>query len=322
MTPPAPGTVDSIRQRLLNRARDRGEDFQLTLVRYGVERFLYRLSLSEWADRYIVKGATLFDVWLDRPHRSTRDLDVNRQDAVTRAELESQIRDVCSVEYPEDGLTFDLSGLTVAPIRGPQEGQGLRARFLARLGRTRIPLQIDAGFGDVVTPAPRVEELPTLLDLPAPWVMLYPRETFIAEKFEAMVRLGRTNSRYKDFSDVALLAWHMEFEGRLLREACANTFDHRGTPLTPGDPPAPLRPRFYADGERTKAWRSFARENPAIEHLGTFPRVGELVASFLKPLWEALTRNRPWEAYWKPRGPWNPGRGKGQGTPPAPPSAR
>jgi len=299
------GKVQSVRQRLLDRARERKEDFQLTLVRYGVERFLYRLSLSEWAGSYVVKGATLFDVWLDQPHRSTRDLDVGAQVAVAREQLEAQIRDICAIEFPQDGLTFDFSDLSIEPIRAAQEGQGLRAKFLARLGSTRIPLQIDTVFGDVVTPAPRVEEFPTLLDLPAPRVKLYPRETVIAEKFEAMVRLGETNSRYKDFSDVALLAEYMAFEGALLREACENTFERRGTPRVPGDPPAPLRPRFYADEQRVRAWQAFARENPPLEQLGSFPKVGELVATFPAPLWDALARDLPWEPYWKPQGPWS-----------------
>lgn len=302
------GTVQSVRQRLLNRARNRREDFQLTLVRYGVERFLYRLSVSEWARQYVVKGATLFDVWLDQPHRATRDLDVSALEAVAWDRLESQLRAICAVELPEDGLAFDLSGLTIEPIRALQDGQGLRAKFLARLGRARIPLQIDAGFGDVVTPEPRVEEFPTLLDLPAPHVKIYPRETFIAEKFEAMVRLGETTSRYKDFSDVVLLAEHKTFEGPLLREACENTFERRGTPLAPGDPPAALRPQFYADGDRARAWRGFAQENPSLERLGSFPKVGELVGRFLARLWQAITRDIPWEATWRPRGPWLSGR--------------
>lgn len=309
MTPPAQGTVQSIRQRLLNRARDRGEDFQLTLVRYGVERLLYRLSLSEWADQYVVKGATLFEVWLDQPHRPTRDLDVNWLEADTREQFESHVREICALECPEDGLIFDLSELTIDPIRRQQEGQGLRARFLARLGPARIHLQLDVGFGDVITPAPRLEEFPTLLALlPAPRVKLYPRETFVAEKFEAMVRLGRTNSRYKDFSDVALLAQYMEFRGPMLREACENTFRRRGTPLTVGDPPEALRPSFYSDGERMKGWAAFAQENPSLESLGSFPKIGEHVTSFLGPLWRALTGGLPLEASWEPRGPWSSGR--------------
>lgn len=305
MTAQNRGTPHSIQQRLLNRARDRGEDFNLTLVRYGVERFLYRLSLSEWADRYVVKGATLFDVWLDQPHRSTRDLDVTWIEAEGQARLESQVREICAIEYPQDGLVFDLSSLAVEPLR---RGQGVRLKFLAQLGTIPIPLQLDVGSGDVVTPAPRIEEFPTLLELPAPRVKLYPRETFVAEKFEAMVRFGRTNTRYKDFSDVALLATYTEFQGSLLLEACANTFAHCATPVVQGDPPAPLRPQFYAENDRAQKWNSFALENPSLEHLGSFPRVGELVASFLRPLWNALARKLPWEAHWNPPGPWTPTR--------------
>jgi hypothetical protein len=274
-------------------------------VRYGVERFLYRMGRSRWRSQYVVKGATLFDAWLDRPHRPTRDLDVSRDEAVTRAQLESQVREICAVDCPEDGLAFDLPGLTIEPIRRAQEGQGLRARFLARLGQARIHLQLDVGFGDVVTPAAIVEDFPTLLELPAPRVKLYPRETFIAEKVESMVRFGRMNTRYKDFSDVALLSRYMEFRASSLREACRNTFENRGTPLVPRDHPEALRPSFYSDGVRRRNWAAFARENPSVESLGTFPSVGEIVAGFLGPVWDALGTKSEWNATWGPNGPWS-----------------
>lgn len=307
MTSSEEGTVQSIRQRLLNRARDLEEDYQVTLVRYGAERFLYRLSLTEWTEHYAVKGATLLDVWLNQPHRPTRDLDMTWVDDGSEEQLESHVRQICAVECPEDGIEFDLSGLTIEPIRRAQEGQGLRARLLARLGRAQINLQLDVGFRDVVTPAPRLEKFPTLLALPAPRVKVYPRETFIAEKFEAMVRFGTRNTRLKDFSDVALLARHMAFDGPVLREACANTFERRGTRLVSSAPPSALQSQFYTEPDRMRSWRAFRAENPSLEHLGSFPKVGEVVASFLTPVWNALASGRSWEAYWKPGGPWNPG---------------
>ena len=304
MIEPTPGTVQSVRQRLLNRARERREEFQHTLVRFGVERFLYRLSCSPYAGRYVVKGATLFTVWLDEPHRPTRDLDLAGLEERSREELEAQLREVFDQDCPEDGLVFDSSSLALEAIRRGQQDQGLEARFVAHLGKAKIPLQLDVGFGDVINPPPQVEDFPTLLDLPKPRVKLYPKETFIAEKFEAMVRFGRTNSRLKDFSDVAFLASHDAFDGAALLRATKETFARRSTPTGPDDRPAVLRTAFYSDDARIQQWQALAEENPLVEELGSFSRVGELLISFLGPLWGAMARRESWVRSWQPPGPW------------------
>ena len=314
MTAPTASAIASVRQRLLNRARDRQEDFQLTLVRYGVERFLFRLSQSAWAERYVVKGATLFEIWLDQPHRATRDLDFTWLDPGTQEQFAAQLRDVCAVECPEDGLVFDLSELRIAPIRLGQEVSGVRARFRIFLGSARIDMRLDVGAGDVVTPPPELVDFPTLLDHPAPRVRTYRRETVIAEKMEAMVSLGETNSRYKDFSDIALLALHTEFHGPTLRSACADTFERRATPLKRRDRPAALSSAFYEEDQRSRSWNAFARENRSLEKLGSFLEVGKVVTSFLAPVWEELTRTAADEERsgrrsqirrWQPPGPWS-----------------
>lgn len=311
---PPSGDARSIHRRLLARARKRQEDFQLTLVRYGVERFLYRMSCSRWAEDYVVKGATLFEVWLEQPHRSTRDLDVTWLRAGTEEGFAEQLREVCAVECPEDGLVFDLGDLRIAPIRPGQQVPGMRAKFIAYLGQARIHLQVDVGAGDAVTPPPEIQEFPTLLDHPAPRMKIYRRETLIAEKLEAMVSLGETNSRYKDFSDIALLALHTEFHGPTLRSACADTFERRGTSLRQRDRPAALSSAFYEEDYRTRSWDAFARENRSLEKLGSFLEVGKIVISFLAPVWEELTRTTEDEERsgrrrpireWRPPGPWS-----------------
>lgn len=304
MRHPDAGTVQSVRQRLLNRARDRREDFQFTLTRFGVERFLYRLSRCPMVEHYVVKGATLFSIWLDEPHRPTRDLDMNRLRAGASDDIESDLKAAFQVECPQDGLVFDPESLSVSRIRHAQEIEGVRVKFVARLGSAVISLQLDLGFGDAVAPPPQMEDFPLLLaDLPAPWVKLYPKEAFIAEKLDAMARLGETNSRVKDFSDVALLARSFSFDGPELQRAVESTLERRRTLVTQ-TPPVALRSSFYSDADRVRRWRSLASENPAMEGLGSFQQVGELVISFLLPVWTSMVRAELLGKRWEPGSGW------------------
>ncbi|NPV58627.1 MAG: nucleotidyl transferase AbiEii/AbiGii toxin family protein [Actinobacteria bacterium] len=294
----------SVRQRLLDLARRRGDDFQLVLARYGAERFLYRLGRSEFKDRFVLKGAMLFVVWWEDTYRPTRDLDLlglGRGDPDT---LGGAIARICAVPCPEDGLVFDADNISIAAIREEDEYGGLRVKLVAYLGKTRIPLQIDVGFGDKVIPRPRLERYPTLLDLPAPRVKVYPRETMVAEKFEAMVRLGAANSRMKDFYDLAALAASYDFEGSLLREAVKGTFERRRSPAG-SETPSALRSAFYSDPGRDGMWRAFLSGNALrLEMPGRFEEVGELLIAFLKPVWESLVSDGELNATWTGGGPW------------------
>lgn len=253
MTPSKEGrnVAASVHQRLLNRAREQGVDFNLVLQRYAIERFLYRLGLSSEVDRFTLKGATLFLVWAGQAFRPTRDVDLLGTGPEDHAAIRRAMEAICAVQFPEDGVVFDPAGTRVDDIRDEQEYGGVRVRLQGNLGQARLALQVDIGFGDTITPGREEQDYPTLLDHPAPRLWAYPRETFVAEKFEAMVRLGRPNSRVKDFWDVAALARRFAFDGETLRSAIDETFRRRRTPLGDKRPEA-LRPAFYEDSMRAR----------------------------------------------------------------------
>jgi hypothetical protein len=203
----------SVHQRLLNHARQTADEPQLVLVRYGLERLLYRLSQSPYADQFVVKGAMTFLVGADEPYRSTKDLDLMARKSLSAAELQAVFRALCGVRVADDGLVFLPDTVRVAEIREDNEYGGLRAKLEARLGKAKVPVQVDIGFGDAVTPKAQAADFPVLLDFPAPRLAVYPRETVVAEKFETMVRRGMLNSRMRDYYDLWALARKFEFDG-------------------------------------------------------------------------------------------------------------
>ena len=209
----------SIRQRLLNLTREQGIRFEGVLQRYAAERFLYRLSVSGEVNRFTLKGAALFRVWTRQEMRPTRDIDFLAVGPEDHAAIRAALAAVCAIPCPEDDVVFDPATMRIANIREEQPYGGVRARIRGRLGQRRLALQIDIGFGDVVTPGREEQDYPTLLDLPAPRLWTYPRETVVAEKLEAMVSRDETNSRVKDLWDVACLARRFAFDGETLRTA-------------------------------------------------------------------------------------------------------
>lgn len=214
MTNDSPGNVAaSVRQRLLDLSRERGEDFQLILTWYAAERFLYRLALSKHSNQFILKGAMLLNVWMDRSHRPTRDLDFAGYGEGSPERLVNLFHEICQVEVEEDGLQYEAESIQVNEIRENQEYQGKRVRLVAYLETARIPVQIDIGFGDVVTPDAEEISYPTLLDSPAPRILVYPPETVVSEKLQAMVALGILNSRMKDFYDLRIISKQLTFDG-------------------------------------------------------------------------------------------------------------
>lgn len=197
----------SKRDRLALHAKSRGDAFDLVVRHFFFERFLYRLSISPAADRFVLKGAMLFQLWADQPYRATADLDLLRKGPPDDAGLADDMRLILNQHVdPQDGVDFDVGSLHLEPIRTEDEYAGRRTRFMARLGTTRDRLQVDIGTGDTVWPAPRRIVYPVLLDDATPRVFAYSRETVIAEKAEAMVTLGIRNSRIKDFFDIHYLA--------------------------------------------------------------------------------------------------------------------
>jgi predicted nucleotidyltransferase component of viral defense system len=275
----------SVRQRLLNLAIAQKEDFNLVLTRYGIERLLYRLHSSAVGERFILKGAMLFILWSDTPHRTTKDVDLLCRGDNSIAEIEAIFRAVCEVEVVPDGLEFDLMTVKGELIKADREYPGVRIRLTAFIAGTptRINLQIDVGFGDIVTPAPQLMSLPALLaDLPAPQLYAYNRETVIAEKFEAMVLLGIGNTRMKDFYDLWYLSQHFTFEGNLLSQAIAATFNRRRTPI-PTDTPLALTSEFADDETKQRQWVAFVRKGRLNDEGLVLSQIRSILHDFLMP---------------------------------------
>jgi len=248
----------SVRQLLLNLSRLRAEDFNFVLTKYALERFLYRLSCSEFRDVFLLKGAMLFSIWQDKPYRSTKDIDVLGFLDNDIPHLENVFQSICNVTVENDGLIFLADTVKGVEIRKAKKYQGVRITLIAKLNNAKVSIQIDIGFGDAVTPESESIEYPTLLDFSAPRLRVYPKYTVIAEKFEAMASLGMVNSRMKDFYDIWILMQTLDFEGSILCQAIKATFDRRMTKL-PDKVPLALTKAFAEDS--SKQWQAFIKKN-------------------------------------------------------------
>lgn len=253
----------SILARLLNLAKQRGDDYSLLLNRFGMERLLARVSVSPHADRFLLKGALLFALWYDTPHRPTRDADLLGFGPDDEATLIATFRDIAAMDLG-DGIVFDLGSVKADAIREDNTYGGTRITLVARIGSARCALQIDVGFGDAVTPAPQTVLYPTLLDdFQAPTLRVYPVYTVVAEKFQAMVMLGQANSRMKDFFDLAVIARRTELDGATLAAAIAATFARRRTAL-PMERPLALTRQFSEDDAKLSQWQAFLNKNRIV----------------------------------------------------------
>ena len=250
----------SVRQRLLNIAKREGEVFDLVLTRYALERFLYRLGHSQYHSQFLLKGAMLFAVWGGEPHRPTRDIDLLGFGPSELPLLEKIFRNICQENVEPDGVEFLPDTLRAIEIREDQEYQGVRVQFEARLENAMIPIQVDIGFGDAVTPAPENITYPTVLDFAAPKLRAYPVYTVVAEKFQAMVWLGIANTRMKDFYDIWIIMQKFSFNGQLLAQAIEATFVRRNT-LLPASAPLALSKVFSSDAVKQTQWKAFLRKN-------------------------------------------------------------
>lgn len=271
----------SVRTRLMNLARERGQVFDLLLTRYALERLLYRLSISQHRSRFVLKGAMLVTTWFNDPHRPTRDLDLLGFGESSAESMLAVWKEIFAIPA-EDGITFDGGGLRASPIREDMEYGGVRLRTTATIARARIFVTVDIGFGDAVEPGPEEIKLPVLLDLPAPHLRAYARETVIAEKFHAMVTLGRANSRMKDFYDVWMLSKTHEFDRERLAQAIVATFKRRGTDVPRALPDA-FTPTFFRDPSKLQQWTAFVRdlstEPPSFEMVVT--EIAAFISSFV-----------------------------------------
>ena len=272
----------SVRARLADKAKAGSRPFQELLQYYGLERFLYRISQTEHRERFILKGALMLRVWAAPESRPTRDIDMLCYADNSIENLEGLVRSLCNVDVEDDGLVFDASTVAGERIKEDADYEGVRVKFTGFLEKARIPMQLDIGFGDVVHPSAQEEDYPTILEFPGPRLRMYPRETVVAEKFQAMVYLGTLNSRMKDFFDIWLLARHFNFDGVELGGAIAKTFDNRGTPIE--TEPVALTPVFTDAEDIAKQWAAFLKRAQLAHAPKSFGKLRGLLRAFLLPV--------------------------------------
>lgn len=292
----------SVHQRLKNASKESGRSFNDLVQYYALERWLYRLSQSRHQNLFILKGALMLVAWRAPVLRATRDIDLLARTSNDLEAIKSTVSEICQTEVEEDGVVFDLESVTTIRIAEDADYEGVRATFTGRLATIRLAMQIDMGFSDVVTPGPVEISYPAILDYPAPVLRAYNRETAIAEKFEAMISLGRLNSRMKDFFDVWMLAQTSDFHGAALSAAILATFRKRGTefPATP----QVFEEGFAFDPSKQSQWAGFLKRMRPSEAPAAFPETLASIRLFLEPIHLSLRSGAAFDKTWKRLGPW------------------
>lgn len=288
----------SIRQRLLNLAKVKHENFDYVLRQYLIQRLLYRLSVSKYRDQFLLKGAMLFWVWNQDIHRPTRDIDLLGFGSNDKKHLAEVFQSVIDLQE-DDGLIFDDQKIHIQDIKEDAKYQGVRITGHATLDQARIPFQIDIGFGDAVTPGYENIDLPSFLDLPAANIGAYPVYTVVAEKFQAMVELGIANSRLKDFFDLLMIASQFELEGNILMDAIAATFAQRGTDVNLHDLTV-FSDAFKLDQQKTIQWKAFLNKNH-LEATKSFLEVMTALETFLLQPYSCLASKEVFNVQWSPK---------------------
>jgi hypothetical protein len=293
----------SVRSRLLNYTREKKLDFNLVLTRYAIERLLYRISISKHAAQFLLKGALLFDLWFDIPHRPTRDADFLGFGSAELPDIENIFKEICAIETP-DGVAFQTDTVRAVDIRKEANYAGVRITLLGLIDGARCQVQVDIGFGDAVTPGPEDAEYPVILQgFASPKLRVYPRYTVVAEKFEALSSLGIANSRMKDYFDLWVLASHTDFDGDILCQAVRATFDRRKTTLL-NQAPFGLTDAFAQDKQKQVQWRGFLRKNK-LDAL-SLDDVISFLAAFMMPVVDSASTNMAFPFRWQCGGPWLP----------------
>jgi len=287
----------SVRQKLRNLARERGEDLDYVLRQYVMQRVLYRLSCSEYVEQFLLKGALLFWVWNTDFHRPTRDIDLLTYTDNDVEHLLGVFQQII-MSVSDDGLVFDAESIRGIEIKEDADYTGVRITGFALLMNARVPFQIDIGYGDVIVPAAEEAEIPVFLDLPAPLLKIYPVYSAIAEKFQAMVMLGLANSRMKDFYDIGVIAHTMPLDGNLLTQAIAATFERRKTVFMK-EPLYVFSSDFTQDKGKNIQWNAFLNKNNLNSKTG-FPQIVAEVQQLLAPVYDSIINPQSFEMQWSP----------------------
>ena len=297
---PLKNIAASVRQRLLDKSRSDMRPFQELAQYYAMERFLYRLSLSKHSKRFILKGALMLRIWKAPRIRPTMDIDMLGRTSNKVSDVVSNVIEILSIDVDPDGLSFLHKEITAEHITDDAEYQGIRIRFPAKLDTMTLNMQLDIGFGDIIHPNPEESELPSILDFAAPRLLCYSRESAIAEKFEAMLKLRGLNSRMKDFYDIWLLSRQFGFDGKTLSEAIRLTLEQRGTELP--DEIVAFSKEFIA--AKRSQWNAF-RKNLGQDHVpAEFEHIAMTLKEFIDPIASALASRKPPPSRWSAPGPW------------------
>lgn len=272
----------SINAKLKNLAAETNVAFDYILLRYALERFLYRLGCSSFSKYFVLKGASVFSIWFDPIFRVTRDADLYCAKNFDAEHLKACFVAICQQPVEADGVDFDLASMQTNEIKQEQPYQGIRITFTATIAQARVNLQFDIGFGDVVFPAAKFSEYPVLLNGAKPKIKIYPRYAVIAEKFEAMVTLGMKNSRLKDFFDIWQLAEQFEFDFSILQKSIMRTFKRRKTKM-PATMPIALTNEFALDKIKISQWNAFLRKMD-FKRLESLIAIVERINEFLHPI--------------------------------------
>ena len=292
----------SVKDRLKKQAKEDGRTMQDELVTYGLERAIYRLSISEYAGRFTLKGGIfLYALFDGNFSRATMDIDLLAQHISNDAEeMKKVFYNIFSIEC-DDALHFDLDSLDVINITEFKEYHGVKVTIMGYLDRTKVPVSIDVGFGDVIYPERMRMNFPVLLDMEAPEVYAYSIYSVIAEKFEAFVSLGLANGRYKDFYDIYVLSTNYDLDGKELKNAIIETFSHRETGF---DDIVAFESDFTEDSVRQRRWLAFIKKKKAMMKI-EFAEAIEQSKKLLMPIVEAIEKNEEFDYWWnKDRRDW------------------
>jgi len=293
----------SVRQRLLNKAKESSRPFNEILQHFAIERFIYRLSKSPHADKFILKGALMFLVWTGSMSRPTMDIDLLSNTENSTDLIVAVFKDACETEVEKDGVVFHKDTVTATRITEDADYKGVRVLFRGNLSSIRLFLQIDIGFGDVIIPKPERVKYPVLLDFPPPELDGYTMESTVAEKFQAMVKLGLLNSRMKDFYDIWFLSSRFDFKGETLIEAIEKTFEKRKTPLI--SKLSIFNPKFMKDYTKQAQWQGFIKKIKLIDAPTSFEDVAVGIKIFLQPIIVSMINRHTFRLFWTAPGPWH-----------------
>lgn len=303
MTRSVKNLTASIRALLQNKAREENRPFAEILQFYGMERFLYRFCQSKYVDKFILKGALMFAVWCIPERRTTLDIDFLAEYENKIESMEKMVKDICEISVIQDGLVFDSDQIRGQRIKEAADYEGVRVKFLGLLEKSRIPMQIDIGFGDRIYPKERNIEYPAILDFPKPKLKGYPVESVVSEKYEAIVKLGPLNSRMKDFYDIWLMMRQFNFLEENLLEALKRTFAHRKTDL-PDSKPLFVEEICDEKSDRQTLWNAFLKKNGIKQAPQKLSEVAlEIEGFLLKPI-ETIKDGKKFRKEWKPLEGW------------------